>query len=283
VLEKNGTRAIQLKLLELIKVLHEVCTKNDIKYFIVGGTMLGAIRHHGFIPWDDDMDIGLPRNDYEKLISLPKSEWPDFIHIKTPRNSEDLIFPYAKLMNKNTTLVESKLDGIVGGVYVDIFPIDGVGNSDFQAKINYYKVYKELVLLYYNQYHGTQTSLLKRIVQLYARKQNLNKLYNSLDRCLKNIKYEKNQLVGNLVGAWGMKEVMPKDYFGKPTLYPFEDISLYGPEKADLYLKTLYGNYLQLPPLEKQKSHHKFEYINLNKPYKEYIKDRKNVNIYTNV
>lgn len=222
IMDKN-TRALQAKLLELMKMLHEVCVKNEINYYMLGGTMLGAVRHQAFIPWDDDMDIGLPRKDYDKLLSLPQSEWPNYVHIKTPTNSIDLIFSYSKLMNKNTTLVEDRLDGIVGGIYIDIFPLDGAGNSYFKAKKHYYMFYWKQGLLYNNQDYGTKKTFARRVVQWYARKRNVNKLFNSAEKCQRSIEYDKSIFVGNFSGSWGLKEIMHKEYMGIPTIYQFED------------------------------------------------------------
>ncbi|MEK5585141.1 LicD family protein [Paenibacillus sp. FSL P2-0536] len=268
----NNTKDLQSKLLELMKVLHEVCVKNNITYYMLGGTMLGAMRHQGFIPWDDDMDIGLPREDYEKLLSLPKTEWPSFIHIKTSENSEDLIFVYSKLMDKNTTIVEDRLDGIIEGVYIDIFPLDGAGNSISTAKRHYYWFYWKQGLLFNNQDHGTKKKILRRLVQWYARKQNIGKLLKNAEKCLKSKQYNKSLFVGNFAGAWGMREIMDKKYMGTPKLYQFENTYFYGSENADAYLKSLYGEYMKLPPIENQKSHHNFIYLDLETPYSKYRK-----------
>lgn len=267
-----NTKELQSHLLDLMRILHEVCDRNSIEYYMLGGTMLGAVRHQGFIPWDDDMDIGIPREGYEKLLALPESEWPDFIQIKTNKNSEDLLYPYSKLMNANTTLVEDRLDGIVEGIYIDIFPLDGAGNHDIFAKLHFYRFFWKLGLLYNNQDHGRKSTLPRRIVQWYARKRNTRKLYSNVEKCLKSVSFTKSRLIGNFPGAWGFREVMPKSIMGKPRLYKFEDMMLYGPEAYDLYLKSLYGDYMKLPPVEKRKSHHRFIHVDLNLPYKLYKK-----------
>lgn len=269
----NLTRELQLKLLELMKIFHNVCECNNIKYYMLGGTMLGAIRHEGFIPWDDDMDVGLPRQDYERLLSLPQKKWPKHIHIKTPKNSKDLIFPYSKIMDKSTTLVEDRLDGIVEGIYIDIFPLDGAGNTFFSAKLMYYLFYWKQGLLYNNQDHGIKETTLRRLIQRYARKRNVIKLYRNVEKWMTKKDYYKSSIIGNYAGAWGLREFMPKEYLGTPTLYKFEDANFYGCENADAYLKSLYGDYNKLPPLDKRKSHHNIKYLNLELPYSEYNKN----------
>ncbi len=269
----NSIRDLQLKLLELMKEFHEVCNRNDIKYYMLGGTMLGAVRHRGFIPWDDDMDVGLPRKDYEKLLSLSKEEWPKNIRIKTAKNSKDLIFPYSKLMNIDTTLVEDRLDGIIGGIYIDIFPLDGAGNSFFMAKMRYYLYFWKQGLLYNNQDYGDKKTVIRRLIQSYARQQNARKLYRNVEKWMVGIDYYDSSIIGNYPGAWGLKEFMDKKYMGEPTLYEFEDTKLYGASDANVYLTSLYGNYMRLPSLEEQKSHRNFIYLNLELPYSDYDKN----------
>jgi lipopolysaccharide cholinephosphotransferase len=275
----NSNRDLQIKLLGLMKIFHNVCERNNIQYFMLGGTMLGAVRHKGFIPWDDDMDVGLPRKDYEKILSLHKNEWSEHIYIKTPMNSKDLIFPYAKIMDKNTTLVEDCLDGIVGGIFIDVFPLDGAGNSILSAKISYYRSYWQQGLLYYNQNNSTEKITLKRLFQFYAKRHNLMKLYKRTIKWMTKVDYYQSQIIGNYSGSWGIKEFIPRIYMGTPTLYEFEDTKFFGPENPDAYLKSLYGDYMKLPPLDKRISHHNFKYIDLQTPFSKYQSNLTNSNI----
>lgn len=267
-------RELQLKLLEIMKIFHNVCTKNNIKYYMLNGTMLGAVRHQGFIPWDDDMDIGMSREDYVKLLKLPESEWPRNIRIKTPNNSKDLIFPYSKIMDANTTLVENRLGGIVEGIYIDIFPLDGAGNNMISAKIRYAIYYWKQGLLYNNQDYGFKKTRVRRIIQSYARKKDLINLYSRVEKWMTKKDYNKSKIIGNYPGAWGIKEFMKKSIMGEPKLYKFEGYSFFGVEKYDEYLTSIYGNYRELPPKEKRKSHHNFIHLDLNYPFEKF----KNIN-----
>lgn len=269
----ENTRRHQLKLLEIMQVFHEVCLKNDITYYMIDGTMLGAIRHKGFIPWDDDMDIGLPRVDYEKLLCLPQTIWPSNLFIKTPYNSKDLIFPYAKLIDSNTTLIEDRLDGILEGIYIDIFPLDGVGSTILSSKIRYYVFYWKQGLLYYNQDYGLQKTYLRRLIQKFARSEDVKKLYMSLEESMKKYSYKNSLIVANYPSAYGFKEYLNKEIYGTPLLYDFEGLKFYGVNKANEYLTSIYGNYMELPPVEKRKSHHRFKYLNLDQPFAEYFEE----------
>ena len=275
-MNNTKNRELHQKLLEIMDVFHNLCEKNKIKYFILGGTMLGAFRHKGFIPWDDDMDVGLPREDYEKLLNLPKSEWPDNLIIKTPNNSKDLIFPYSKIINKSTTLIEDRLDGIIEGIYIDVFPLDGAGNFWPNSKLSYYIFYLKQGLLFNNQDHGLKKTLLRRIFQKYARLKNTRKIYENVDKFMKRYEYNNSRFIGNYAGAWRLNEFMEKNIMEPPKLYSFEHLQLYGPNRAEEYLTRLYGDFMKLPPIEKRKSHHSFKYINLELPYEEYLKQNMN-------
>ena len=270
-MDNEYTRKLQLKLLDIMQDFHEVCLKHDITYYMLGGTMLGAVRHKGFIPWDDDMDVGIPRNDYDRLLNLPQTEWPSNIKIKTPYNSTDLLFPYSKIMDINTTLIEDRLDGIIEGIYIDIFPLDGAGNSFFSAKLRYKLHYWNEGLLNNNQDHGEKRTVLRRLVQRFARSQDVRNLYFKTEKWMKNVSYAKSSIVGNYSGSWGFKEFTKKEVMGVPELYDFEGLKLFGASKPDEYLTSLYGNYMKLPPVEKRKSHHRFKYLNLHQPFAEYV------------
>ena len=272
-MDNEYTRKLQLKLLDIMQIFHEVCLKHNITYYMLGGTMLGAVRHKGFIPWDDDMDVGLPRDDYDRLLNLPQKEWPSNIKIKTPYNSKDLIFPYSKIMDTNTTLIEDRLDGVVEGIYIDIFPLDGAGNSFFSAKFRFKIHYWNQGLLYNNQDHGEKRTALRRLVQRYARKQDVKELYFKTEKWMRNSSYDSSSIVGNYSGSWGFKEFTKKEVMGVPISYDFEGLKLYGANMPDKYLTSLYGNYMELPPVEKRKSHHRFKYLNLDQPYAEYVKE----------
>ena len=101
------TRDLQLALLNMMKSFHEVCQENNITYYMLGGTCLGAIRHSGFIPWDDDMDVGIPRKDYEKLCRIAKDILPSNLALRYYTNTANSPFHFVKLINTNTTLIEN--------------------------------------------------------------------------------------------------------------------------------------------------------------------------------
>jgi len=271
--EKEIGRQIQDILFDMMIHFHELCQKHNLTYFMIGGTMLGAVRHGDFIPWDDDLDVGLPRRDYERLISLPESEWPENIEILSMENTQTFPYNFAKIVNKNTTIVEDIGGrGYVMGIYMDVFPLDGAGNSMGQAKrrIAMVKLLRVCTLICYSR--KTSDNFWKNLLKSIIRTVGMTRWQKLLRRTLKKLSFESSKFVGNLLGSWFEKEIMPRDFFGTPTLYRFREKSFYGPEKYDDYLKRLYGEYMKLPPVEKRISHHSFSYINNRLPYKEYLK-----------
>lgn len=253
---------------------HELCKQNGLRYYMLGGTMLGAARHKGFIPWDDDIDVGMPRADYEKLEQILLAMHHERYAIETPRTeAEDYFYPFSKIYDTRTTLIENTRLKIKRGIYLDIFPLDGIGNSEEESKRNYRPIYWKYNLLL-TRVTGIRESRskLKNVAVRVARLipeiiLNNKKLLLSLERDCKEYDFDNCSWVGNLVGAWRFKEVMPVEYFGKPMLYEFEGQKMYGPERADEYLTAVYGDWRKLPPKEKQVSHHDYIELNLHKSY----------------
>ncbi len=265
---------LQKKLLELLKWFDEFCKKNNLRYFLVGGTMLGATRHQGFIPWDDDIDVGMPRADYERMAKILSLN-PDKNYIlETPYTpAKDFYYPYSKIYDTSTTLIENTKYKIRRGIYIDVFPLDGIGNTPEVAAKNYKKIKKQYQLLMTRVatvrkgrgfFKNFSVVLMRFLPKCFFDEK---KLLKKLDETCSQISFDDSKYVANLVGNWWDKEIMPKNVFGTPKSIVFENLNLFGVEFPDEYLTHLYGNWKKLPPVEKQISHHDFIYINLNEPY----------------
>lgn len=255
---------------------HSFCEENGLRYYALGGTMLGAARHQGFIPWDDDIDVGMPREDYEKLAALLQGRSGEQYFLETPdTKAKDYFYPFSKLYDTTTTLVENTKYKIRRGICIDIFPLDGIGNDEEESRRNYPKIKKQYNFLLTRvtgvrkgrKWYKNCAVLFFRLIPgfMLNNKKILKKL---VDSC-RAYPFDEYKWCGNLCGAWGFKEVMPKAIMGTPTLYQFEDIKIYGAEDFDGYLTSLYGNWRQLPPKEKQVTHHDFIECDLHKSYLE--------------
>ena len=268
---------MQTYMLDMIKWFHSFCQKNNIRYYVVGGTMLGAVRHKGFIPWDDDIDVGIPRKDYERLLSN-KDIWlkeEKRYEIESYRDgNKEFEYLYAKVYDTNTTLVDFSRCYIKRGVFMDVFPLDGIGSDKEDALRNYSHIQKRTNFLHTRackvrksrKWYKNMAIIASRLVPDFVLSN--NKLIAKINNVCSERDFDSFPYVGNLLGMWGKKEIMPKSYFGTPTMYTFEDTEVYGPEDYDNYLTNVYKNWRQLPPIEKQKSDHDFMFLDLHKPYK---------------
>ena len=250
----------------ILKEVKRLCEENGIKYFIIAGTLLGAVRHGGFIPWDDDMDVGMLREDYEKFIKLAKTELGSQFFLQTPETDSSYGLNFAKIQLKDTSLVEATAaNNAVKGISIDIFPFDAVPESDkekskhnrrtyflrrlFLAKQNY-KVYgkKEYVkrLVYF---------VLKVISLLYSRE----KLCKMLDfECeMYNKVNKKPEKIVNIGGAYGYdKETIRREWVDSTVELPFEDFTVAAPAGYIPYLEYFYGDYMTPPPEDKRYNRH---------------------------
>lgn len=271
------TRSIQLMLVDMLKVFHDFCQKHSLRYFAIGGTALGAARHHGFIPWDDDIDIGMPRSDYELMIDIFNKENTNQRYVLESPFSPDPFFPYpySKLYDTQTTVIENMYHPLKRGLFLDIFPLDGIGNTPKGAdgifrQINYLSFVRKMITCA----PSPQKSRLRNLFLTISRPFivlsgiKLKTIRTKIDRKCKRIQYDESDLVANFLGYWGEKEIVPKSVLGNPILLPFENIQICCPEKIDAYLTHVYGDWRTPPPKEKQITHHDIVY-DLKKSYLE--------------
>ena len=266
--------ALHSHLMQMMKWFHNFCVNYKIRYYALGGTMLGAIRHQGFIPWDDDIDVGVPRDDYERMKDIIGNRLFDGYYFETMESPAfEYRYPYGKLYDSRTTLVEHTWPALKRGVFIDVFPLDGLGNTQDES-INRWKsiMKKANYMLARSCAIRKERSVLKNAAILFAHMipnpiARDKFILADMEKKCKELDFDECLIGGNIFGNWGIKEIMPSSIMGEPTLYKFGDISIYGAERADDYLTHLYGDWRKLPPKEKQITHHDFLEIDLNKPY----------------
>lgn len=263
-------KQLQQKILGNLSVVHEVCEKHNLRYYLWAGTMLGAVRHKGFIPWDDDIDIAMPRKDYEALIAHAKEWLPvpyEIVSYETDRDNYPL--PFAKLQDASTTLIERSHLSYLGGVYIDIFPLDGMCNGKLRRRWHFmkYQWYKKALYFVhrdpYRHGHGVSSWLPLLCRKVYT----MQELQEKMKRLQTEFDYEDSALVVDHDD--GLKGVMPKEILGTPTLVEFEGRQFCGVEQAHTYLSKKYGEYMVIPDGEHQRQHN-FNYLNLEQAYREY-------------
>lgn len=263
---------LQQRLLEMLKWFHTFCIDNNLRYYALGGTLLGAVRHNGFIPWDDDIDVGMPREDYNKLIELMKKENSRYI-LEAPLQNKDYVYGFCKIFDTTTTLIENNRYKTRRGIYIDIFPLDGAGDTKEEAVSILHRQSRKRSFIWAQICPiNSKRSLFKNLIAACSRliPPFIYGWRKATKQWIKDCElraYDENIMVCNMFGNWGEHEISEREWFGVPKLYKFENLAIFGPSDADKYLTAMYGDYLQLPPKEKQISHHDFIFMDLNKSY----------------
>lgn len=240
--------------------LKRICEKNNLRYFMFYGTLLGAIRHGGFIPWDDDMDFGMPREDFEKFIQVCERDLDkEKFYLQTDRKEKKWPFNFVKIRLNNTYVEEEFTVGTVGhhGIYIDILPIDNISDNRIVAEIQYKLFWFFRNVLWLKCGYGSENT----------KKQWYFKLSRVFPLSIKQLKYFKHKSI-TLSNKKNTKYVVTSDApYGlkKDTIkakwiqsisnYKFEDRIYPGIADYDEYLKYIYGDYMKLPPVEKRNHH----------------------------
>lgn len=248
--------------LEILKSFSEYCKLKNLTYFLCGGTLLGAIRHNGFIPWDDDIDVFMPRPDYEKFIQLstdnPIKE--NLITAFYDKTRIKINYPFVKILNTDTIVYEktkSKKEKI--NIWLDIFPIDGISEDiEYNKKLYKYNYFRKDLLAIASADLKQSKSIAKKILKIFLipilHTYGLKRICRQIDERSKRIDYNKSNLVGVSVWGYGLKEIMKKEEL-KVKTHVFENSDYNIPENYDAYLSSLYGDYMTLPPEEKRIIH----------------------------
>lgn len=249
---------------KLAEEVKRICNDNNIRYSLTGGSMLGAIRHKGFIPWDDDMDIAMLREDYDRFIEACKTQIGPEYEIQTIENDENYFYGFAKVLLKDTYLVQYCHENTKQkkGIYIDIFPLDNVPEArkekQHQKRVNY------LLMKMLDRKYGVaiedKNSVLKflgfHLLDILNIPFSGKFLKRKLVENMKKFDDEKTDTVCNLGGYYGYdKETTYRKYFEDNIVVPFENTEFSIIKDYDTFLRTVYGDYMKLPPKEKRHTH----------------------------
>lgn len=265
----ESLRDVQIIELNILKYIRTVCERNELRYFLAGGTLLGAVRHKGFIPWDNDLDISMPRPDYEALLKVFDAEAKrDNVpyELLAISNTKRYCCPFIKVVDDRTILkdgVHQKYKGGSMGVFVDIFPIDGIASNQKKnvrqvlhirnkcinlglsfAKFDNLNFKEKLMLLMYKFIYGLR---------------NREKLLRNMQKSLEKNDFYTSQYIMSTFGMRGEKEVILQQYFADEIKIQFEDDLFSAPIGYAEYLTQMYGDYMQMPPVEKRVAPHDYE------------------------
>ena len=250
--------------LEILKEFHKFCVENNIRYFISHGTLLGTIRYKGFIPWDDDIDVLVPREDYNRLLTLFKdNEQYRLLHFE---KDERFLFPYAKLCDMTTLKVEKEQEADLHlGLDMDIFPLDAWDNDLKKARVEVKRQSRAMFGLgLAKSDKATSASFLKRLVKrvlMVFHKMRGSKYYvrKIMKEAIKHPYEGSKYLGGKAWNVYGYRDILPAEVFDHPIDVEFEGYKFWAPVGYDAFLTSLYGDYLPEPPPERRKTHHNFK------------------------
>lgn len=273
VLTAEESSAMKKVLMDIYKDISSLCNRHKLTYMLAGGSCLGAIRHNGFIPWDDDLDMIMPREDYEKFIALcEQGEMGAKYEMTYPCKERDTKNLYIKVYRKNSLNLEIMCDNekFPNGLYIDVFPMDGVPNSIIMQKIKGFiadAFHFMAVSVLYAQYPSASmkefVSNNKVLKRRYMLRMAIGRIMGIIPHRLWAYWYDLfvkcNTQTAKVGIPTGRKhycgEILPRDVFFPPIKAAFEDIMTYIPHDYDRYLRNLYGDYMQIPPVEKRERH----------------------------
>ncbi len=246
--------------LEILHAFTSFCEANKLRYFMFGGSLLGAIRHKGFIPWDDDIDVCMPRDDYNKLSNMAGTEMgPDYF-IQTHKTDPEYLLPFIKIRDNKSVFLELSVlnSNINHGIFLDIFPLNSVPESRLKRFFYNLKIYRYNIPINKKFNLHEKESILKRFFKfLIAMPYNhlsIPELTKKREEFVIRHQYAKSKYLA--CGLFSFKLVFNKTDFSSGIEWSFENMNVLVPVNWDNVLKTHYGNYMELPPVEKRITNH---------------------------
>lgn len=268
---------IQSRILAIFHEFQEICDAHGFSYFAIGGTAIGAVRHSGFIPWDDDLDIAMPIEDFVRFCSMSDNLLPDWMALVGPRTDKSYVNVFAKLVDVNSTFLEEPLESegapLFKGVWIDIMPMCGVPEDTVRQKQFIGRLRRLYSLNAKRRFSFSSMNGVKsKIAWLVFLPTRLFFWANFSDRYLRLLRaheFGDAGMVGYTWSAWNLPRlIFPKEWFSDYVLMPFEDTQIRMPVGYHKYLTQQFGDYMTVPPPDQQITHRGF--IDLDHSYRDY-------------
>ncbi len=263
----------------LLKAFTEICDDLGLTYYMVCGSALGAVKYGGFIPWDDDVDVALPRADYEIFCEKAPELLPNGYFLQNHKTER--LYPriYSKLRDSNTTYIEkaTKKIPINHGVFIDIFPLDGypIDENAIRGLELKKKALKLNIECIFDVDYGFLRNTFFAVERFFGFHKNTYRFVEKLEKLISAYSTVNSKLWCNHGNWQGKLEYAPREQYGEGTFVSFEGLKVRVPEKYDDYLTQKYGDWRADLPKEEQVGHHYYEVCDLKRPYTEYIKTEK--------
>ena len=265
-------------IIDVLSVFIRICEAQGLRYFCAGGTAIGAVRHQGMIPWDDDIDVFMPRPDYDRFLRLAAHSMPEGYEVLSPYATKDYPMYFAKMCNARTTLLENERIPCVFGLYIDIFPLDGACDdveTCYREKRRFKRLMNKLEAVSTRNSFGEYIGLLTKrrewgrfvvkTVAFCCRSWLRRRLLKQMDSIAYGHDYALSSRVVTYSGAYQRQEIYPKAWLETPQMFAFEGLMVNLPHDYDAYLRHFFGDYMTLPPVEQRASHHQKVFFDLDK------------------
>ena len=258
---------LQIAELDILKTFIKICEENNLRYYLCYGSMIGAVRHNGFIPWDDDIDVAMPRPDYERFSQIANKTLPENLYFSTYKDGDKHITLSSMIVSKNHDFTLHNAGKVMKtGAWVDVLAIDGAPKPGISRKIFLIKfLYRRTMcqLAHFDEIVNLQKSRpwYERMVIKFAQ---ITKIEKHLDgvkcgreyhKLLSRIPYDEAVEVATFQGDDRLEGIVPKTVYGKGKKYKYEDIYVIGPYDYDRYLKCYYPDYMTPPPMDLRNRH----------------------------
>lgn len=270
---------LQKREFEILTYFIRICEELDLTYYLVCGSALGAVKYQGFIPWDDDIDVALPRSDYEKFLKEAPALMPEWLFVQNYRTEKNFPLLMTKLRDSRTTMIETDFADVAmnHGICIDVFPLDGYpvdakAAAAFEKRKKYF-TRRQFVRMMGKRgqfFRNLRTTGIWILYRCFGYCKNTARLMSRYEAFLSSYPVEGSDLICNHGNWQGKLEYAPAAQYGDSVLAEFEGIKVRIPAQYDAYLRQKYGDYTQDPPDEKQASHHKYTVVDVHQPYTVY-------------
>lgn len=264
--------------LDMYRMVAAICERHSLRHFALGGTLLGAVRHKGFIPWDDDIDIAMPRPDYDAFLKVVNDELPDGYVAKTYLDERGDSHPtfICQIQDRNTLVrLDFAEESREMSVWLDVFPLDAMPSNSLLRSIHKYRLLYERMKIQFSMYeenvhqHRAGRPWYERALMRFRERTGFGsnwdtwELMRHIERTLRAYDYEREGWFVNMFGAYKFREMFPKEWFGDGIELPFEDTTIPCPVEYDKVLTQMYGDYMTPPPDDKKADQHRMTVVSL--------------------
>lgn len=258
---------VQELLLFTLETFIDFCEKNHLRYYFIGGSLIGVLRHKGFVPWDDDIDVGMPRKDFDKFHSLLDKKMPEGFGICTRHTDPNWHFLFSQFQDLESEIeIHFTEEPRRAYIWIDIYPLDGLPSN---KALRWLRVKNILFHRYMVQVANISTQvdavrqrpLHERLVLAFCKATRIGKLINTdrtmdkLEKILRKTDFDTAEWGGSMLSHYRERAVVKKEWYGTPQKGSFEGIEVSIPENSDAILRSLYGDYMQLPPENERATH----------------------------